>query len=95
MKKRYSGYSPTTQPLPPPVQFVPRVSGLPPAGPTTAPMREAPTEPGYYIVRLLGAYRLSVMPYFGRYAAENMEADHRAGVAFYCRYTGSRYKDDK
>jgi hypothetical protein len=88
---RFTKYSPTTQPLPAPVKFGPRVSGLLPIGtmPIT-PMPEAPTAPGAYIVKLAGAYRPSVMAYTGPQAAERMEADHRAGVAFYCRYTGGK-----
>lgn len=77
-------WAPTTESLPPPQPWQPRTSGKPPAD-GVAPMPEAPTDPGRYIVKLVGAYKLSIMDYFGRYAAERMEADHRAGVCFYRR----------
>ena len=75
-KRRYSA-----RPLPPPAKFSP--GKFKPGRQGRLPMAEAPTVPGRYVVKLVGAYGLSVQEYTGPWAVQQMEDNHRAGVAFY------------
>lgn len=77
---RYSGWSPTAQPLPPAVKFKPKLSRPPKHG--IAPLNEAPIEPGVWIVKLVGAYRPSPVEYR---TAQDINDDFMIGVSFYRR----------
>lgn len=77
---RYSGWSPTTQPLPPPVKFKPKLSRAPKHG--VRPLNEAPVEPGVWVVKLIGAYGLTEVEYR---SARDINDDFGIGVSFYWR----------
>lgn len=77
---RYSEWSPTTERLPPPVRFVPKLSRAPKHG--IRPLNEAPIEPGVWVVKLMGAYRPSPVEYR---TAQDINDDFMIGVSFYWR----------
>lgn len=81
-KRRYSSWSPTTDPLPPQVQMrrVAMASHRRPPGEAVTPLAEAPVEPGWWAVKLIGAYRLSLVEYKTATAISDAFA---IGVAFY------------
>lgn len=77
---RYSPWSPTTQSLPTPVKFVPKLSRPPKHG--MPPLKEAPLTPGFWLVRLSVDYDLMVNEYR---TARDINDDFNLGVSFYWR----------
>ena len=78
--RRYSAWSPTTEPLPRGPKFRPCPPSARPPTDGVVPLVEAPIHPGWWVVRLVGAYRPSLVEYR---SATEINDDFAVGVAFY------------